>query len=157
MSRILVLAVLTAAPCFANSPEEAFNGLLDAVYSGDAPSLFENLSTESVAMVNMMLLVMKASPAASAAEVSSKLGIEAAAGEITGWTVMDLVSTVLSAPGFVSQFPPRDDITVSHCSVREDSSVVFFTVGDIPETFELLLVKQGGSWKLDQSVIQAGL
>lgn len=157
MKKIILLVVLTAVPCFANSPEEAFDGLLDAVYSGDAQGLYESFSTESVAMLNMMLLMVKADPEAAATEISNELGIDITGEELAEWTAMDLVSIVISAPGFMAEFPPRDHITVTNCSVSEDSSVVFFTVGEIPETFELLLIKQGEDWKLDQSVIQAEL
>lgn len=157
MVRILILAALTAAACFANSPEEAFDELLDALYSGNAPGLYNSLSTESVAMLNMMLLVVKAQPGEAAEEMSSELGIVITAEELSSWTAMDLISAVLTAPGFIQEFPPRDDITVLNCSTNGDSSTVFFTVGEIPETFELLLVKQNDSWKLDQSVIQAEL
>jgi len=157
VNRIIFAVILMAGVCYANTPENAFEELLDALYSGNAEGLYSSLSTESVAMLNMMLLMVKAQPEQAAAEISSELGIEITGEELAGWTAMDLVSTVLSAPGFTAQFPPRDDIAVLNCSVSGDSSTVFFTVADIPETFELLLVKQGDSWKLDQSVIQAEL
>lgn len=157
VKRILILVVLAAGSGFANSPEDAFNGVLDALYSGDAQGLYSSLSTESVAMLNMMLLMVKAQPEEAAAEISDELGIEITGDELSEWTAMDLVSTVLSAPGFIDEFPPREEITVSNCSESGDSCVVYFTVGEVPETFQLLMVKQNGNWKLDQSVIQAEL
>jgi len=44
---------------------------------------------------------------------------------------------------------------VSGFETQGDSTKVFFNVTDLPQPFELLLVKEDGTWKLDQSVIQA--
>jgi hypothetical protein len=152
----LILAV-TASSVLANNPEQAFENLVDAMYAADAESFRECLSTESVAMVDMMLVMMKLKPEDAALEISSKLGVEVTREELMGWTGTDLLSMVLSSPGFVSELPPRRDIVVTSFEVNGDSSIVFFTVNQLPGPFQIAMIKNGEKWKLDQSVIQAEL
>ena len=153
---VLILVIFTGL-LHADSPDEAFKRILDAIYSADADCFDECLSTESTALINMMLVMVKMKPDEAAIEVSSQLGIEISAEELMGWTSSDLISTVLSSPGFVSELPAREEITVSGYETSGDSSLVFFTMDGYSETFQLLLVKNGVNWKLDQSVIQSML
>lgn len=155
MSRMILVLVLVAGLGIAETPEQAFDTLVNALYTADAEGLYSCLSNESVAMLNMMLLMVKADPEAAAEQISCELGTEVTAAEISGWSAMDLISTVLSAPGFIEEFPPRDDILVTGSQVTGDSCVVFFTLAGLDQELEMLMVKQEGSWKLDQSVIQA--
>jgi hypothetical protein len=154
LSMILVFSTVSA---YAEDPAQAFENLVDAMYSQDAQGVYDILSPESVGLVNMMLLMVKAKSEEAAEEISTQLGVEITAEELRGWTTMDLISTVLAAPGFINEFPPRDDIVVSHFEIDGDSSVVFFNLAQIPGDFQVLLVLNGENWKLDQSVIQAEL
>ena len=151
-----ILATL-AGSLFANSPEQAFNQILDAAYSADADCLQECLSTESVALIDMMLVMVKMKPEEAAVEISNQLGVEITKEELLSWTSYDLLTTVLSAPGFISELPARQDIAVSGFETGADSSMVSFSIADYTGTFHLLLVKDGNDWKLDKSVIQSML
>ena len=156
MKKYLVLIlVLFTGLLIADSPDQAFNQILDAVYSEDVDSFRECLSTESTALIDMMLVMVKMKPEEAAIEVSNQLGIDVSEEELMSWTSRDLLSTVLSAPGFVSELPAREDIALYGYETSGDSSMVSFTMADYPGTFQLLLVKNGNDWKLDQSVIQS--
>ncbi len=149
-----ILAIL-AGSLLANNPEQAFNQILDTVYSGDADGFKECLSTESVALIDMMLVMVKMKPEEAAVEISNELGVDISEEELINWTSDDLLSTVLSAPGFISELPARQDIVVSGIETDGDSSMVSFGITDYPGPFQLLLVKNGNDWKLDQGVIQS--
>jgi hypothetical protein len=155
--KTLLLILAVAVPASANQPEEAFEVLVDAFYAGDAQGVYDCLSAESTAMLGMMILMLKAQPAEAAAEISQELGVEITTEDIMSWTPMDLIGMMLSAPGVRDELPPRGDISVSGCEVNGDSCVVSFTVGDLPEPFELAMIRNGEDWKVDQSVLQAEL
>ncbi len=158
MKKYLVLIlVLFTGLLLADSPDQAFNQILDAVYSEDTDCFRECLSTESTALIDMMLVMVKMKPEEAVVEVSSQLGIDVSVEELMDWDSRDLISTVLSAPGFITELPAREDIAVSGYEISGDSSMVSFTMADYPGTFQLLLVKNGANWKLDQSVIQSML
>ncbi|MCK5133771.1 MAG: hypothetical protein KAR40_16675 [Candidatus Sabulitectum sp.] len=150
----LILVVLTGS-MYANNPEQAFDNLVDAMYAGDGPGFRDCLSSESVALVDMMLMMVKFKPEEAAVEISSELGVNISAEDVYGWTSIDLINTVLSSPRFLAELPPREDIVVSGFEINGDSSVVSFNLVDLPQPFEILMVKSGADWKLDQSVIQA--
>jgi len=155
----LVFAVIAviASSAYANNPEQAFENLVDAMYAANAESFRECLSTESVAMVDMMLVMMKLKPEEAALEISGRLGVEVSGADLMGWTGTDLIGVVLSSPGFLNELPPRRDIVVTSVEVNGDSSIVFFTVSQLPGPFQIAMIKNGEKWKLDQSVIQAEL
>jgi len=156
--KISFLVLLAAATtCFAGTPEAAFESLVDAIYAGDAQEFSTFLSAESAGMVSMILMMLKADPEQAAADISAELGVEVTAEEISGWSSADLLAMVLSAPGFIAEFPPRESIHVSGSTVNGDSCLVSFTVDGIEGNMDLPMVMQNGSWKLDQSVIQAEL
>ncbi len=158
LNKLLVIILIVAAgTVHAGSPEQAFNNLVDAMYAGDAEEFSDCLSTESVAMIDMMLMMVRLKPEEAAVEISGKLGMDITAEDIASWTSIDLISTVLSSPRFLSELPPREDIVVSGYQITGDSSVVSFNLADLPQPFEILMVRNGEDWKLDQSVIQAEL
>ena len=158
MKRLLVvLLVVLTGSVFANNPDQAFNILVDAMYAGDAESFSDCLSTESVALIDMMLMMVKFKPEEAAVEISSELGLDVSAEDILNWTSTDLIGTVLSSPRFLAELPSREDIVVSGFEINGDSSVVTFNLPDLPQPFEIAMVKNGEDWKLDQSVIQAEL
>ena len=157
MLKIGILVLLAAGACFAGTPEAAFESLVDAIYAGDAQEFSGYLSQESAGMVSMILMMLKADPEKAAADIAAELGVEVTAEDISGWSSTDLLAMVLSAPGFISEFPPRENIHVTGSTVNGDSCVVSFTVDGIQGDMDLPMVMQNGSWKLDQSVIQAEL
>lgn len=152
----LFLAVLAGA-LFAGNPEQSFDNLVDAMYAGDAEGFKNCLSTESVAFIDLMLMVVKLKPEEAAVEISGELNMEVTAEDVSGWNSTDLIDTVLASPRFLAELPPREDIVVSGYEISGDSSVVSFNLAGLPQPFEILMVKSGDSWKLDQSVIQAEL
>lgn len=154
---IFLIVVLLAGLMYAENPEQSFDNLVDAMYAGDAPGFSNCLSSESVALIDMMLMVVKLQPEEAAVEISSELNLDITAADISGWSSTDLISTVLSSPRFLAELPPREDIVVSGFEINGDSSVVSFNLADLPQPFEILMIKSGNTWKLDQSVIQAEL
>ena len=150
----LILVVL-AGTLLGNNPEQAFNNLVDTMYSGDAVGFRSCLSEESVAMIDMMLMMVRMNSEEAAVEISNELEIEITAEEISMWSSTDMINTVLSSPRFLAELPPREDIVVSGYEITGDSSIVSFNLAELPQPFEILLIKNGSDWKLDQSVIQA--
>lgn len=157
MYKFLFVALSLAAMGYANTPDEAFGQLVNAMYSGNADVVRASLSTESIALVEMMLLMIKAQPEEAAAEISEELKVPISPDEIRNWTSLELIDAVLASPMFAEELPPRDDIVFAGAEVVGDSCLVSFNVGDYPEPFNLLMVKNGEDWKVDQSVVQAEL
>ncbi len=153
MKKLLVILAVTGV-VYGINPEQAFNNLLDSVYSGDAEGFQNCISTESNGMIDMMLMMVKFQPEDAVEQISTELGVEITAEELSEWTSSDLIETVLLSPGFQEQLPPRENISVSGFEINGDSSMVCFNITDLPQPFELLMVKDGNTWKLDQSVIQ---
>ena len=157
MYKFLFVALSLAALGYANTPDEAFDRLVNAMYSGNAEVVRTCLSTESIALVDMMLMMIKAQPEDAAAEISAELKVPISSEELRSWTSLDLIDAVLASPMLQSELPPRDDIVFTGAEVFGDSCMVSFNVGDYPEPFNLLMVKNGEEWKVDQSVVQAEL
>ena len=105
----------------------------------------------------MMLMMLRLKPEEAAVEISSELGIDISVEDISSWTSIDLIDTVLSSPRFLAELPPRENIVVSGYEINGDSSIVSFNLTDLPQPFEILMIKNGELWKLDHSVIQAEL
>ena len=155
--KVVLLVLLAFGHGAAEDPGEAFDSLVEAFYSGDAQGVYQRLSTESAGMVEMMLLMVKANPQAAAEEIASEFGMEIAPDEITSWTSIDMMDALMNAPGFLDGFPTRDEIMVTGSHIQGDSCTIHFTMPEVTGELDLLMVKQNGSWKLDQSVIQAEL
>ncbi len=154
---IFLIVILFTGLMYAENPEQSFDKLVDAMYAGSAEGFKSCLSSESVAFIDMMLMVVKLKPEEAAVEISGELNMEVTAEDVIGWTSTDLIGTVLASPRFLAELPPREDIVVSGYEISGDSSVVSFNLADLPQPFEILMIKSGSSWKLDQSVIQAEL
>lgn len=152
---LIMTLALTAGAILAEDPGEAFENLVDAMYSGDAQVVNEHLSSESIAFIDMMLMMVRMQPEEALTQINTELDMEITPEELAGWTSTDLIETVLVSPGFVAELPPRSNISLSHFDVDGDSSLVYFNLGDYPEPFQLLMVSENGSWKIDHSVIQA--
>jgi len=75
LKTVLVL-VAAAGVVFAGNPEQDFDTLLDAVYSADAESFQNCISTESNGLIGMMLMMIKLQPEDAVAQISSELGVE---------------------------------------------------------------------------------
>ena len=158
MKKLLTLLLVTSlGTSFANTPEEAFNNLLDSAYEQDAEAFLNCLSVESVQMVDMLVYMVKLQPGEAVARISRELDIEITEEELKEMASIDLINMVLSAPGFQEQLPPRADIAFTGVETSGDSSYVSFAIANFSAPFRLLMVKNGEDWKLDQSVLQAEL
>ncbi|OPX32320.1 MAG: hypothetical protein B1H09_00595 [Gemmatimonadaceae bacterium 4484_173] len=153
--KIVLVLLAAAGVVFAGNPEQDFDTLLDAVYSADAESFQNCISTESNGLIGMMLMMIKLQPEDAVAQISSELGVEITTEQLSAWNSTDFIETILTSPAFAAELPPRQNVVVSGFETQGDSTKVFFNVTDLPQPFELLLVKEDGTWKLDQSVIQA--
>lgn len=150
----LLFAILLGTT-YANTPEEAFNNLLDATYEVDAEAFLSCLSVESVQMVDMLIYMVKLQPEEAISRISTELNVDITEEELKAMSSIDLINMVLVAPGFQEQLLPRADITFVGAETNGDSSNVSFTITDFTGPFRLLFVKNGEDWKLDQSVLQA--
>lgn len=158
MKKLLtLLLVIGFGTTFANTPEEAFNNLLDAAYEKDAEAFLNCLSIESVQMVDMLVYMVKLQPGEAVSRISNELNVDITEDELKEMTTIDLIGMVLAAPGFQEQLPARTDITFTGAETNGDSSYVSFAIVDFPRPLRLLMVKNGDNWKLDQSVLQAEL
>ncbi len=154
---IILLLVAGAGTTFADTPEDAFNDLLDSAYEQNADAFLNCLSVESVQMVDMLVYMVKLQPGEAVSRISRELDVEITEDELKEMASIDLINMVLSAPGFQEQLPPRADITFTGAETSGDSSFISFTIVDFPQPLRLLMVKNGENWKLDQSVLQAEL
>lgn len=153
MKKILVVALaILAGSVLAEEPDQAFDTMIDAMYQGDAQGLMDCLSTESLGLIDFVLMMLKMEPEESIAEISSELGFDITVEDINGWTSADLVEVVITAQVFVDELPPREELASDGFEIRGDSSTVFVDYGSSPP-LQILMVKEGESWKLDQSEI----
>lgn len=153
-SAAITLILLVVPAALAESPEDAFEDLIEAVYSGDAGGVAERLSSDTMDMMDMVVAMIKLQPAEAAEEFSQELGREVTAEEIIGWTSLDFIDAVILSPGFLDELPDRDEITISSCEINGDSSTVFLTVSGIAQPFGMAMILEGDSWKLAENLIQ---
>lgn len=151
-----LLLVLTGLPA-AETPDEAFETLMDAFYEGDAMVVESCLSSGSLEMIDMMLVMVKIQPDLAAAELSEGLQIPLTGQELMNWTATDFIDAMINSPGIRDDLPPRGDIVVSGCDVQGDTGVVYLQVEDYPEAFPVAMVLEGNGWKLSQELIQSEL
>ena len=156
-SAVIAVIILLVPLALAETPEEAFEDLLDAVYEGDADAVAERLSSQTMAMLDMVVTMIKFQPAEVAVEFSEELGITLNAEDIMDWTTTDFVDTVILSPGFIEELPSRDEITISHFEIQGDSSTVFLTVSGISQPFGMAMIREGDTWKLSENLIQSPL
>jgi len=148
---VTILAVLTGS-AFAMDPDQAFDNLIDAMYQGDAEVLMSYLSTESLGLIDFILVTLKMEPAESIAEMNEELDLEITVEEIEGWTSFDFVEVFITVQPFVDGLPPRENLLSSGFELHGDSSMVF--VGeDSLNVSRILMVKEEDDWKLDQRAI----
>ncbi len=152
----LLLAVL-AGTIMSDEPGEAFEDLMDAFYEGDACGVEAVLSSNSIGMLNMMMMMVKMKPDQAATEISLELEIAVTGEELVNWTTTDFIDAFINSPGIADKFPPREDIEVTGCDIRGDSSTVFLRVSDYPETVEIAMIREGDGWKLSESIVQKEL
>ncbi|MCK4806663.1 MAG: hypothetical protein KAT09_03405 [Candidatus Aegiribacteria sp.] len=152
----LLLAVLAGA-VMSNEPDEAFENLIDAFYEGDAYGVETGLSSNSINMLNMMLMMVRMQPDQAAVEISREFQIALTGAELVNWTVNDFIYAFINAPGITDEFPPREDIEVTGCEIQGDCSTVFLKVSDYPEAVEIAMVREGDDWKLSESLVQSEL
>jgi hypothetical protein len=148
------MAVLVLGTALAETPGEAFEELLDAVYEGDAAAVGERLSTETLMMLDMVVTMIKLQPGEAAAEFSEELGTEISADQIMEWTSMDFIGAVILSPGFLEELPPREQIGVSHFEIEGDSCTVYVSVQGAPQPFGMVMELEDDQWKLSENLIQ---
>lgn len=151
---ILAMAAGTAA---ADSPDVVFEDLLGAIYSGDSQGVHDLLSTDSVALLNMLLLMAKARSDSAAEEFSTGFGVSVTPDELESWSTIDLLDRLLSAPGFLGWVPPREDISLAGFDVKGDSCSIYLDILQMPGEYQVLMIREGGGWKVDKSAILAEL
>ena len=152
----LLLAILTGV-VMSNEPGEALENLVDAFYEGDACAVEAGLSSNSINMIDMMLMMVKMQPDQAAAEISQELQIALTGDELLNWTATDFIFVLISAPGITDQLPPREDIEISSFDIQGDSSTVFLNISDYPENIPIAMVLEGDDWKLGESFLQSEL
>jgi len=154
---ILLLLALLAGAVMSDEPTEAFENLVDAFYDGDACGVEAGLSSNSINMLNMMLMMIKMQPHQAAAELSQELQIALTGEELINWTSTDFIYTLINAPGITDELPSREDIEVSGCDMKGDSSTVFLKIPDYPQEIGIAMVREGDDWKLGESFLQSEL
>jgi len=141
----------------AESPDEAFEALINAFYDGDAIVVESHLSSGSLEMIDMMLVMVRMGPDQAAAELSEGLQIPLTGQELMNWTATDFIDAMINSPGIRDELPPREDIVVSGCDVQGGTGVVYLEVQDYSEAFPVSMVLEGDGWKLSQELIQSEL
>jgi hypothetical protein len=152
----LLLAVL-AGVVMSNEPGEAFENLMDAFYEGDAEGVEAGLSSNSIDLINMILMMVKIQPAQAAVELSQEFQIALTGEELVNWTATDFIDALINAPRVTDGFPPKEDIEVSGYDIQGDTSTVFLIVSNYPEEIEIAMIYEGNDWKLDESMVQTEL
>ncbi len=153
---LLVLATFTGV-VMSNEPVDAFTSLIDAFYEGDAACVENGLSSDSIEMINMMLMMIRMQPAQAAAELSEEFQIALTGPELMNWTSTDFIYAFINAPGIIEDLPAREDIEISGFDIQGDSSTVFLKVADYPDEFEVAMVREGNDWKLGDNLLQSEL
>lgn len=141
----------------ADSPDEAFDELIDAFYSGDAEVVESHLSSGALEMIDMMLMMIKIQPDQFASEISGELQIALTGQELMNWTATDFIYAFINSPGMRDGLPPRAAVRVSGCDTQGDSGTVYLTVMDYPEAMEIAMVRENGCWKLGEALIDSEL
>ncbi len=149
---VAVFLVVVSGSVLAMDPDQAFDNLIDAMYQGDAEVLMSYLSTESLGLIDFILVTLKMEPAESIAEMNEELDLEITVEEIESWTSFDFVEVFITVQPFVDELPPRENLLSSGFELHGDSSMVF--VGDDSLNLRrILMVKEEDNWKLDQRAI----
>jgi len=149
---IAFFLVFISGSAFAMDPDQAFDNLIDAMYQGNAEVLMSYLSTESLDLIDFILVVLKMEPAENIAEYAEDLDLELTVEEIEGWASVDFVEEFITAQVFINELPPRENLLSSGFEVQGDSSIVFVNYDSLAPG-RILMVKEEGNWKLDQKVI----
>jgi len=154
---LLLVLVAYAGVAMSNEPVEAFTSLIDAFYEGDAACVENGLSSDSINMINMMLMMIRIQPVQAAAELSDEFQVALTGPELANWTSTDFIYAFINAPGIIENLPSREDIEISGFDIQGDSSTVFLKVADYPDEFEIAMVREGNDWKLGESLLQSEL
>ena len=158
MKKVLVLSLLViSGTLFANNPEQALDNLIDAVYDGDSEVIISSLSDESVAMIDMIIMMVKAQPEEAALDLAEQTGEEVTAEDILNWTAADFIDLFILSPEFTEELPPRGDIGIAGYEIEGDYATVTVTLEGEEETLDILMIKAGNSWKIDNSLLESGM
>jgi len=158
MKKVLVLSLLViSGTLFANNPDQALNNLIDAVYEGDSEVIINSLSDESIAMIDMVIMMIKAQPEEAALELSLEVGEEVTTEDILSWTAADFIDLFILSPEFISELPPRGDIDVTGYEIEGDYATVTVSLEGEEETLDVLMIKAENTWKIDNSLLESGM
>ena len=158
MKKVLVLSLLViSGTLFANNPDQALNNLIDAVYEGDSETIINSLTDESIAMIDMVIMMVKAQPEQAALELSEEIGEEVTAEDILGWTATDFLDLFILSPEFINELPPRGDIDVAGYEIEGDYATVTVSLEGEEETLDVLMIKAENTWKIDNSLLESGM
>lgn len=152
----LLLAVFVGV-AMSNEPGEAFENLVDAFYEGDACGVEAGLSSNSINLINMILMMVKMQPEQAAIEFSQKFQIALTGEELVNWTSIDFIDALINAPGITEDLPSREDIEICGFDIEGENSIVFLKVTDYPDEIEIAMVLEGNNWKLSGNLIQSEL
>lgn len=150
---VLVLAGTT----FANNPAEALDNLIDAIYERDSGVIINSLTDESVAMLDMVLMMVKAQPEEVAIELSEEIGIEITPEEVISMTAADFIELFILSPDFIAELPSRNDISVSDYEIEGDYATVSVSLEGEVETVDVLMLKVGDTWKIAHSLLESAM
>ncbi len=158
MKKVLILSLLViSGTLFANNPDQALNNLIDAVYSGDSETIINSLTDESIAMIDMVIMMIKAQPEETALEFSEETGQEVTAEDILSWTAADFIDLFILSPEFINELPPRGNIDVAGYEIEGDYATVTVSLEGEEETLDILMIKAGNTWKIDNSLLESGM
>ncbi len=158
MKKFLILCIFViAGSLFAENPDQVIDNMVDAVYSGNSQGLLDGLSSESIAMIDMVIMMMKTQPEEVAADLSEETGLDITVDDVLSWSVTDFIDAFILSPGFVAELPPRGAIDVSGYEIEGETAVVFVDFEGEEETIEIDMMKSGDSWKIAQSFLDSGV
>ena len=158
MKKVLVLSLLViTGTLFANNPDQALNNLIDAVYEGDSELIINSLTDESIEMIDLFIMIVQVQPEETAIELSLETGKEVNAEDILNWTAVDFIDLFILSPDFINELPARGEIDVTGYEIEGDYATVIVNFEDEEETLDVLMVKIGDTWKIDNSLLQSGM
>lgn len=150
---VLVMIATLSGITSAETPEEAFEDLMDAVYDGDAAGVAGNVSSPTLSMIDFFLTMIKLQPEEVVTRFSEDLGTELTVEDLLEWEAVDFIDAVIHSPGFLEELPPRDEVTITHLEVNGDSCTVFLAVSGISEPFGMAMIREGDDWKLSENLM----
>jgi hypothetical protein len=150
---VLIMIAILSGIASAETPEEAFEDLMDAVYEGDAAGVAGKVSSSTLSMIDFFLTMIKLRPEQVVTRFSEDLGTELTVEDLLEWEAVDFIDAVISSPGFREELPPRDEVAITHFEVNGDSCTVFLAISGMSEPFGMEMIREGDDWKLRENLM----